>query len=220
MWTYLFSSIELFSNHKSFSLRVDTSRNLWLLLHFKDLEIKNKIIYYQVNNGIRQRKNTQHPLRKMYKAHKNTAELIKYLGNKSYDLIKLELEFTNGWKIKQRPFIEFRFYTNSTEERDELIDILLNIAGQGPIDVSKLEINFLYYFHSESELKKIDSDGLPHRDEFWSEEKVAQWRKDYERINKVHENEQSKAMPFDNLWKDTKPSNHSGFLDDVIIPPF
>jgi len=39
MWSYLINSIELYSNHKSFSLGIDTTRNLWLLLHFKDLEI-------------------------------------------------------------------------------------------------------------------------------------------------------------------------------------
>ena len=129
MWSYLINSIELYSNHKSFSLGIDTVRNLWLLLHFKDLEIKNKIIYYQVDNGIRQRKNTKHPIRKMRKPHKNTAELIEYLSDKPYRLIKLELEFTNGWAIKQLPYIELRFYTNSTQERDELINNIENVLN-------------------------------------------------------------------------------------------
>ena len=152
MWSYLINTIELYSNHKSFSLGIDTTRNLWLLLHFKDLEIKNKTIYYQVDNGVRQRKNTKHPIRKMRKPLKNTAELIKYLSDKPYNIIKLELEFTNGWKIKQRPCIELGFYTNSTKERDDLVDRLLNIAGQEPIDVSKLDINFSYYFMSRDEI--------------------------------------------------------------------
>ena len=191
MWSYLINSIELYSNHKSFSLGIDTVRNLWLLLHFKDLEIKNKTIYYQVDNGIRQRKNTKHPVRKMRKPLKNTAELIKYLSDKPYSIIKLELEFTNGWKIKQRPCIELGFYTNSTQERDDLINKLLNIAGQGPIDVSKLDINFSYYFKSETELKKIDLDGLPSPDEFWSEEQLAQWKKDYEAVERLNEKQQT-----------------------------
>ena len=204
MWSYLIDGIELYSDRKSFSLGVDTVRNLWLLLHFKDLEIKNKLIYYQVDNGVRQRKNTKHPIRKMRKSHKNTAQLIRYLSNKSYRLRKLELDFTNGWTIKQFPYVELRVYTNSTKERDRLINKLLNIAGQGPIDVSKLEINFPYYFESEAELKKISFDDLPSPDEFWSEEQVAQWKKDYERVNKVYENEETKGVPFDNLDKDTK----------------
>lgn len=182
MWTYLFDSIELFSNHKSFSLGLDTTRNLWLLLHFKDLEIKNKNIYYQVDNGIRQRKNTKHPVRKMRKSLKNTAELIEYLKDKPYRLIKLELEFTNGWAIKQLPYVELRFYTNSTKERDELIYRLLNVAGQGPIDVSKLEINYSYYFKSANDLVKISPKGLPHPDEFWSEEKREHWSKQQRKL--------------------------------------
>ena len=204
MWSYLIDGIELYSDRKSFSLGIDTVRNLWLLLHFKDLEIKNKLIYYQVDNGVRQRKNTKHPIRKMRKSHKNTAQLIRYLSNKSYRLRKLELDFTNGWTIKQFPYVELRVYTNSTKERDRLINKLLNIAGQGPIDISKLEINFPYYFESEAELKKIGFDDLPSPDEFWSEEQVAQWKKDYERVNKFYENEESKGVPFDKLDKDTK----------------
>ena len=52
MRTFLIDKIELFSNHKSFGLGVDTQRNLWLLLHFKDLEIKSHTIFYQIDNGI------------------------------------------------------------------------------------------------------------------------------------------------------------------------
>ena len=196
MWSYLINSIELYSNHKSFSLHVDTIRNLWLLLHFKDLEIENKTIYYQVDNGVRQRKSTKHPVRKMRKHHKNTAELIEYLRDKPYTLQMLELEFTNGWKIKQRPFIELRFYTNSTKERDSLIASLLNIAGQGPIDISKLDINFSYYFTSESELVKVDPEGLPLPDEFWSEESVNKWKEDYDKLYNADLGEESEGIPF------------------------
>ena len=196
MWSYLINSIELYSNYKSFSLHVDTIRNLWMLLHFKDLEIENKTIYYQVDNGVRQRKSTKHPVRKMRKHHKNTAELIEYLRDKPYTLQMLELEFTNGWKIKQRPFIELRFYTNSTKERDELIQKLLNITGQGPIDISKLDINFSYYFTSESELVKVDPEGLPLPDEFWSEESVNKWKEDYDKLYNADLGEESEGIPF------------------------
>ena len=220
MWSYLINDIELYSNHKSFSLGIDTVRNLWLLLHFKNLEIKNKTIYYQVDNGVRQRKTTKHPIRKMRKVHKNTAELIEYLSNKPYNIIILELEFINGWKIKQRPCVELRFHTNSTKERDDLINKLLNIAGQGPIDVSQLDFNYSYYFKSETELKKIDLDGLPSPDEFWSEEQLAQWKKDYDRINRIYENEQSKGMPFDNSNTDRESFINFKFLDNENSTPF
>lgn len=220
MWSYLITSIELYSDLKSFSLQVDTTRNLWLLLHFKDLEIKNKTIFYQVDNGIGQHKNTKHPIRKMRKPHINTAEFIEYLRDKAYSIIKLELEFTNGWKIKQRPYIELRFYTNSTEERDDLVYRLLNIAGQGPIDLSKLEINYSYYFKSESQLTKIDPDGLPSPDEFWSDKQVDQWKKDYDSINKVYENEQSEAVPLNNPNKESEPFKNFTFLKNKNSTPF
>lgn len=55
MYAYLINSIELYSDRNSFSLSLDTKRNLWLLLHFKGLLIKDMSIYYQVDNGIRQR---------------------------------------------------------------------------------------------------------------------------------------------------------------------
>ena len=182
MWSYLISSVELLSNQKSFSLEVDTTRNLWLLLHFKDLEIKHKTLLYQVDNGIRQRKSTKHPVRKMVKKHNTTAELLRYLSDKPYKIIHLELEFTNGWNIKQMPYIALRFYTNSTEERDKLITRLLSISGQGPIDIPMLEENYTYSFISHDALVKVDPEGLPLPDEFWPEERVAEWRKDQDKI--------------------------------------
>ena len=205
MWSYLISTIELYSNHKSFSLGINTMRNLWFLLHFKDLEIKNKTIYYQVNNGIRQHKNTNHPIRKMRKAHKNTAELIEYLSDKPYNIIKLELEFSNGWEIKQKAFSELIFYTNSTDERNQLILRLLNVAGQGPINISKLDINYTYYFKSAVKLTKINFYDIPSPDEFWSEEEVTQWRKDVTAIDQLNEKEEDESEPFFN--------SESEFLD-------
>ena len=211
MWTYLFSSIELFSNRKSFSLWVDTTRNLWLLLHFKDLEIKSKTIIYEVNNGPRQRKSTVHPQRKMQKKHKNTAELLDYLNTKSYDIYQLEIEFTNGWKIKQIPRVEFYFYTNSTSERDDLIDKLLAISGQGPIDVSNLEPNFSYSFRGHTKLVKIDIDGLPSPDEFWPVEEVSAWR---EAIRKAEKEEELKL---ENTTELVDQSDHVSFVSTMNI---
>ena len=187
MWSYLFSSLELFSNRKSFSLCLDTKRNLWLLLHFKDLNIKSITLIYQVNNGYRQRKRTIHPQRKMQKKHTNTAELLEYLNTKSYDIMQLEIEFANGWKIKQKPFMEFCFYTNLTSERDNLINKLLSFGGQGPIEISNLEPNFRYSFRGSSKLFKIDIDGLPSPDEFWSKKEVDTWRRVVRKAQKEKE---------------------------------
>ena len=211
MWSYLISDIELFSNDKSFSLWVDTKINLWLLLHFKNLEIKSKTLIYQINNGYRQRKSTLHPQRKMQKKHKNTAELLDYLGTKSYDICQLEIEFTNGWKIKQRPSIQFCFYTNSTEERDELIDKLLAISGQGPIDLYNLEPNFIYSFSGHSKLIKIDIDGLPLPDEFWPEEKVNAWR------DTIRTAEKEKELKLENITEQAVKPDYLPFVSTLNI---
>ena len=66
--------------------------------------------------------------------------------------------------------------------KNELINKLLNVAGQGPIDVSKLEINYSYYFKSANNLVKINPKGLPHPDEFWSEEKREHWSKQQRKL--------------------------------------
>ena len=211
MWSYLINNIELYSNHKSFSLGIDTVRNLWLLLHFKNLEIKSKTLIYQINNGHRQRKSTVHPYRKMQKKHKNTAELLGYLNTKSYDIYQLEIEFTNGWKIKQIPRVEFYFYTNSTSERDDLIDKLLAISGQGPIDVSKLAPNFTYSFRGHSKLVKIDLDGLPSPDEFWSEEEENAF------IETVRKAEKEVHLKLENTTGQAPSQIHLPFVSNMNI---
>ena len=211
MWSYLINNIELYSNHKSFSLGIDTVRNLWLLLHFKNLEIKSKTLIYQINNGHRQRKSTVHPYRKMQKKHKNTAELLGYLNTKSYDIYQLEIEFTNGWKIKQIPRVEFYFYTNSTSERDDLIDKLLAISGQGPVDVSNLEPNFSYSFRGHTKLVKIDIDGLPSPDEFWPEEEVNAWRES------VWKAEKEEALKLENTTDQASGQINVPFVSSMNI---
>ena len=211
MWSYLINTIELYSNYNSFSLGIDTTRNLWLLLHFKELEIKSKTLIYQVNNGYRQRKNTVHPQRKMQKKHKNTAELLDYLNTKSYDIRQLEIEFTNGWKIKQRPFIQLCFYTNSTSERNDLIHKLLTAAGQGPIDVSNLEPNFSYSFIGHTKLVKIDIDGLPFPDEFWPEEEVNAWRES------VWKAEKEEALKLENTTDQASGQINVPFVSSMNI---
>lgn len=171
----LFKTIELLSNNSSFKIGTETNRNLWLFLHFKHLKIKRKEIYYQINNGIRQRQTTIHPIRRMTKKFRSTIELISYLQNKSYDLVKIEIEFTNGWLIKQIPYTEFKFYTNTTKERDQLIQKLLTISGQWPINISSLRNNYTYFF--ESPIKLIELDHIQNIDEFWCEEDIKAWKK-------------------------------------------
>lgn len=230
MWSYLINSIELLSNHKSFSLNVDTTSNSWLLLHFKDLEIKSKKILYQMGNGRCECESNVNPYRWMRKKHKNTVELLDYLDSKRYvyNISKLEIEFTNGWKIKQLWNIECFFYTNSTQERDDLIHRLLNAAGQGPIDVSNLEPNFVYLFKGPSKLVRTSCDGLPSPDEFWTEEEVNAWTElyeEHERKEYLKANPEQAAnpeqVPFTstmNISKESTGIKLEGWTEEDILP--
>ena len=196
MREYLFDTIELLSDKNSFKLGVDTKRNLWLLLHFKTLKIRNHKLFYQINNGVWQRKGTKHPIRRMIKKHQNTSDFLEYLHNKSYDIKTLEIEFENDWRIKQIPYHEFIFYTNSISERNILINKLFRISAQGPIDISTLEINFTYYFESSTNLKKLDFSDLPNPDEFWSEEKLDNWKSQVRKIERDKQKDEEDKNTF------------------------
>lgn len=192
----LANSITLLSNHKSFKLFVGSTRDhLWLLIHFKHLEIAHYKLQYQINKGVRQREKTIHPKRWMKKTFKNTAELLEYLSSKSYNILYMDFEFTNGWKIKEQPQIEFYFYTNSMEERNELIDKLLGIAGLEIKDKSVLIPNITYMLKVTGEVYPLDDELLP--DEFWTEEQRNAWRLQYQKKhNPEDENEFSDRVPF------------------------
>ena len=175
----LIRSIELLSNQKSLRVGMDaTLSNLWILLHVKELKIKSKKICYQVNNGLRQRKSTVHQKRWLKKHFENTAGLLNYLYSKMYDIHYLEIEFTNGWKVKEHPHHEFLFYTSSTEERNTLLNKLVFISGFDPIDIPSLKQNIPYYFKAGVPLYALDN-APPWPDEFWSEEDRDAWRKAY-----------------------------------------
>ena len=176
----LIRSIELLSNQKSLRVGMDaTLSNLWILLHFKELKIKSKKICYQVNNGLHQRKSTVHPKRWLKKPFENTAGLLNYLYGKPYDIHYLEIEFTNGWRIKEHPHHEFLFHTSSTEERNTLLNKLVFISGFDPIDIPSLKQNIPYYFKAGGPLYNLDND-IPWPDEFWSKEDRAVYIKAYE----------------------------------------
>lgn len=193
----LIHSIELLSDQKSFSMGVQSTRsNLWLLLHFKHLTIKNKRIIYRLNNDFHQRKSTVHPVRTMRKNFENTAQFLSYVATKSYDLLYFEFEFTNGWKIKERPQTEFLFYTNTKQERNAIIHKLFLIGGQDPIIIEDLIENITYFYKADGTSYIVED--MPGPDEFWSEERKDKWKEAYsakyypEQIN-LH----TEGIPFD-----------------------
>ena len=197
----IINSLELLSDKKSFALDVRSTRaNLWLLIHFKLLKIKTYKILYRINNGARQRNSTVHPIRTMRKKFDTTDQFLTYIGNKSYDLLYVEFEFTNGWKIKEQPQIKFYFYTNSTKERDELIHKFFLISGQAPIQIENLIENVSYYYNADGTTYILED--MPGPDEFWSEERKDKWKKEYaakyynEQTDGFSSENQFESMPF------------------------
>ena len=179
----LITNIELLSNQKSFRLGIsNTSENLWFLMHFKKLEILNTVIYHQQYSEFRTAKNTKYPTRRLKKKFANTADFFDYLSPSSKTSRRFfikEIEFTNGWKIKEQPHIYFTIYTNTLEERNTLINHLINSVGYDSIAIDLLEPNITYYFKASGSLEDYKFDVSP--DEFWSEERLKNWK---EEINK------------------------------------
>ena len=79
----------------------------------------------------------------------------------------------------------FRFYTNSTDERNELINKLISISGQDPVDILSLKENLTYFYRGSDKYELlVNDDELPSPDEFWSKQKRDDWikavtKKDY-----------------------------------------
>jgi len=185
----LITNIELLSNQKSFRLGIsNTSENLWFLMHFKKLEILNTVIYHQQYSEFRASKNTKYPIRRLKKKFANTAEFLDYLtpsSKPSRRFFVKEIEFANGWKIKEQPHICFSIYTNSLEERNTLINHLINSVGYDPIAIDSLEPNITYYFKASGSLEDYKFDVTP--DEFWSEERLQKWKEDVNKKDYVEE---------------------------------
>ena len=185
----LITNIELLSNQKSFRLGIsNTSENLWFLLHFKELKILNTVIYHQQYSEFRTAKTTKYPTRRLKKKFANTAEFLDYLTPSSKPLKRIflyEIAFTNGWKIKEQPHIFFTVYTNSLEERNILINLLINSVGYDPITIESLESNITYYFKASGLLLDYKLGISP--DEFWSEERLEKWKEDVNKKDYVDE---------------------------------
>ena len=208
----LIKDIELLSDQKSFSLGIsNTAENLWFLMHFKKLEILSTVIYRQQYNEFRTTK-TKYPIRRLIKKFANTAEFLDYLSS-SYRPTKriflYEIAFTNGWKIKEQAHIYFTIYTNSLEERNTLINHLINSVGYDPVAIDSLETNITYYFKASGSLEEYKSDVLP--DEFWSEERLNEWKEKYA-VNNNYDSEKEIGLPFD------IPFDDNSQID--IQPPF
>ena len=173
----LINSIELLSNQKSFTLTiVNATKQLWLLMHFKNLKIAKKSIYYSKTPSLRSRKITVYPLRKLNKSFDDTGHLLDYLESKCYNIRHFELEFENNFRIVISSNIWVTFYADSKEERNKLINKLVDIAGFDRFPIENLSINITYNFGEKS--SRIENGMGVSPDEFWSEEQKNIWGKE------------------------------------------
>lgn len=212
----LIKNIELLSNQKSFRLDINTIKGLWFLLHFKKFEILNTVIYHKQYSEFRQSKSTKYPTRRLTKKFANTADLLDYLSiinyRRSRNFYIYEIEFTNGWKIKESCHIAFTFYTNSVEERNTLINHLINSVAYDPIAIDSLEPNYSYYFNASGSLMDANS-GFIMPDEFWGKDRYEKWKSDA--IKEYYNEEVSDTVdiPF-NIGGSVFPTNDR----DIRVP--
>ena len=174
MYHQLIKSITLFSDDKSVQLGIDNALyQLWIMAHFKELELQETKIFYQETPGHRARKGTIYKKHWLKKKFKNTVELVQYLDSKFYTLSYSELYFTNNWRIKIIANCFINMYTNSTTERNNVIQKLIGIAGLNEIKLSELENNYTYYLSYTNPPNHQDSGIFP--DEFWTKEQIRNW---------------------------------------------
>ncbi|WP_396145352.1 hypothetical protein, partial [Flavobacterium sp.] len=87
-------------------------------------------------------------------------------------------------------------YTNSLEERNTLINHLINSVGYDPIAIDSLEPNITYYFKASGSLEEYKSEIII-PDEFWSEERLEKWKEDVNKRDYVEEVSAPEDTSFD-----------------------
>jgi hypothetical protein len=210
----LINSITLLSNFKSFTVSIsNATENLWLLMHFKKLRIIKKSIYYSQAPSLRSRKSTKYPTKKLNKSFENTGQLLDYLNNKCFDIRHFELEFENNFRLRITSNINVTFYSDSIEERNELIDKLIGIAGYDTFQIEKLNINIEYYFGENFSLTDCGMGISP--DEFWSEEQKDKWCEAESKKYARDEEPENKRYDFYDTITPCPNINNFGMIDLV-----
>lgn len=149
----LISWIKLNEEENDIEIQVGSTRHqFWILQHFGYLELSSYDLLYKIDNGPWQRKKSKPPIQRMRKKFQNLFELLAYLDIKQcYDICHFQCQFTNGWKVKLIPFIDFKFITNKKSERNQLLRTLLHISA-----ISSQKIRHLKSGYYEV---KTDKDG-------------------------------------------------------------
>ena len=140
--------------HRSFTIKFNNDFDrISILIHFKHLSIQKLILHYRKKSARNRKTKKVYPQHKMNLSFENTLELLTYLSSKNYKVDCIEIRFKNGWAIKNGLINELDFITNNTIERNSLLEKLIIISGQGPIDINELEINETYSLCTNGETK-------------------------------------------------------------------
>jgi len=142
-------------------------------MHFKELKILNKEIYYKQIKSHRARRTTSYPMKKLKKPFDNILELLDYLSGKFYDIEYFKLELETNLKIKTHSNAAILFYTDSIIERNLLISKFVKIVGYNPLQIEDLKNNIPYFWGKDYILS--DYGFGPSPDEFWREEEKEKW---------------------------------------------
>lgn len=140
--------------HKSFI--IEFNRNIdrvAMLIHFKELNILKMELCYRKKGAENRKKKKQYSQHKMRLSFDNTLELLTYLSSKNYKADWFEIRFKNGWVIQHSFINGLEFITNTTTERNLLLNKFISLSGQGPIDIDILEINQTYTLHTDGRVK-------------------------------------------------------------------
>jgi hypothetical protein len=140
--------------HRSFIIQFNNNfDSISMLIHFKHLSIHNLTLYYRKKSARNRKTKKVYPQHKMNLSFENTLELLTYLSSKSYTIDWLEIRFKNGWAINNDFPNGLEFITKNTQERNLLLEKLISLSGQGPIDINSLEINETYTLHTLGSVK-------------------------------------------------------------------
>ena len=140
--------------HRSFIIQFNNNLDrISMLIHFKHLSIHKLSLHYRKRSARNRKTKKVYPQHKMNLSFENTLELLTYLSSKNYKVDGIEIRFKNGWAIKNDFLNGLEFITNNTQERNLLLEKFISLSGQGPIDISSLEINTKYTLHTQGLVK-------------------------------------------------------------------
>ncbi len=140
--------------HRSFIIQFNRNIDIVaMLIHFKELNILEMELCYRKKSAENRKNKKQYPQHKLRLSFNNTLELLTYLSHKNYKADWFELRFKNGWVIQHSFVNGLEFITNNTQERNLLLQKLISISGQGPIDIDSLEINQTYTLQTDGRVK-------------------------------------------------------------------